>query len=293
MKDLNASFVVAPSKLAASCDAVLSQSISLEMFERLARDNAFDSLPLVQTDGWRELCAMVRLAFRSCDYVVIKGLPAIPDGRMLLLAAQIVGSTSRTYRGEQIVKHFRMSPWTTELSHTTKEGEFHTDLNIEIIPPAITGMQCLEPDPGAPTYGVSRVARLKNLMMFLKQSGDDETFKFLTERTVTMLNDHSSSSWSGHVVEQDTIRYHPETLRADMRRQGRVDAEVNVCIERIATAALAVSDSFVLDRGDILLLSNYRTLHYRGECSVQFKQFPTQFDSRSVFVLHMSAEREA
>jgi len=290
VKHLNASFVVAPPKLAASCDAVLSQSISLETLERLARDNAFDSLPLVQTDGWRELCATVRSAFRSCDYVVIKGLPAIPDGRMLLLAAQIVGSIFRTYRGGQIVKHFTMSPWTTELSHTIKEGEFHTDLNTEFTPPAITAMQCLHPDPGTPVYGVNRVTRLKDLIAFLNRSGDQETFKFLTERTVTMVNDHSSSSWSGHVVEGNTIRYHPETLRAAMRRLGRIEPEINDGIERVAKSVLAVSEAFVLDRGDILLLSNYRTLHYRGECSVHFRKFPTEFNSRSVFVLHMSEE---
>jgi hypothetical protein len=290
---VNVSVVVANPKLAGSCGDVLSHSVSLEAIEQVARDNALDSLSLFRTERWRKFSAAVRSAFESHDYVIIKGLPAIGDGRMLLLIAQILGAEFRTYRGTQIVKHFAMSPWTTELSHTTKEGEFHTDLNTEINPPAITGMQCLDPDPGAPTYGVSRVARLKNLMTFLKQSGDDHTLKFLTERTVTMLNDHSSSSWSGHVVEGDIIRYHPETLRAAMRRQGRVETDVNVRIERIATAALAVSDAFVMNRGDILLLSNYRTLHYRGECSVQFKQFPTQFDSRSVFVLHMSAEREA
>lgn len=290
---VNVSVVVANPNFAGSCGDVMSQSVPLETIEQVARNNEFDSLTLIRTEGWRQFSAAVRSAFKSRDYVIIKGLPAITDGRMLLLVAQILGGKFRAYRGMQIVKHFTMSPWTTELSHTTKEGEFHTDLNTEINPPAITGLQCLDPDPGAPKYGVSRVARLKNLVTFLEQSGDDETLKFLTERTVTMLNDHSSSSWFGHIVEGDTIRYHPETLRAAMRRQGRVEAEVNVRIESIATAALAVSDSFVLDRGDILLLSNYRTLHYRGECSVKFKQFPTQFDSRSVFVLHMSAEREA
>jgi len=289
---VNVSVVVASSKLAGCLADSLSQPVSLETLEQHARESEL-ALPLIRTEEWRKFSDGVRSAFKSQDYVIIKGMPAVADGRLLLLVAQTVGAEFRTYRGTQIVKRFTMSPWTTELSHTTKEGEFHTDLNTEIIPPAITGMQCLDPDPGAPKYGLSRVARLKKLMTFLKQSADDQTLKFLTERTVTMLNDHSSSSWSGHVVEGDTIRYHPETLRAAMRRQGRVETEVNICIERIATAAFAVSDSFVLDRGDILLLSNYRTLHYRGECSVQFKQFPTQFDSRSVFVLHMSSERES
>jgi len=287
---LSSAFVIAPPKLATSCEAALSQLEALAALEQLARDNALSTLPLIQSEDWEEFCATIRAAFGTRDYVVIRGLPACPDGGTLILAAQTIGSAFRTYRGGQIVKNFTMSPWTTELSHTTKEGEFHTDLNTEPIPPAITAMQCLHPDPGAPIFGVNRVARLTDLMAFLDESRDYETLNFLTEHTVTMLNDHSSSSWSGHVVEGDVIRYHPETLRAAMRRQGQIDPDTNELMVRVAKAALAVSEVFVLERGDILLLSNYRTLHYRGECSVAFRRFPSEFDSRSVFVLHMGKE---
>lgn len=284
------SFVIAPSKLATSCDAVLSQSDALATLEQLARDNGLGTLPLTQSEDWREFCGKVRAAFATHDHAVIRGLPASPEGGMLVLAAQTIGSAFRTYRGGQIVKHFTMSPWTTELSHTTREGEFHTDLNTEPTPPAITAMQCLHPDPGAPVFGVSRVARLTDLMAFLDKSRDNETLKFLTERTVTMLNDHSSLSWSGRVVGGNIIRYHPETLRAATRREGRTELDINELIARVARAAFSVSEAFDLERGDILLLSNYRTLHYRGECSVTFRRFPSEFDSRSVFVLHMSKE---
>jgi hypothetical protein len=196
----------------------------------------------------------------------------------------------RTYRGEQIIKHFKMSPWTTELSHTTREGEFHTDLNTESRPPSVTAMQCLDPDPGAPDYGVSRVVRLKDLLSFLEECNDAETLRFLTQETVTMLNDHSSSSWLGHVVEDDIIRYHPETLRAAARRSGQPAIALEDQIARVAQAALTVSEPFNLDRGDILLLANHRALHYRSECSVVFNLYPMDFTSRSVFILHANQE---
>jgi hypothetical protein len=51
-------------------------------------------------------------------------------------------------------------------------------------------------------------------------------------------------------------------------------------------AALAVSVPFWLDAGDVLLVSNHRALHYRGECSVVFTNFPLEFLSRSIHVLH-------
>jgi hypothetical protein len=183
-----------------------------------------------------------------------------------------------------------MSPWTTELSHTTREGEFHTDLNTESSPPAITAMQCLDPDPGAPRYGLSRVVRLTDLLTYLEECDDSETLRFLTRETVTMANDRSRSSWSGRAVEGGIIRYHPETLRAAARRSGHLAPELEDRMAGVARAALAVSEPFNLERGDVLLLSNYRTLHYRGECSVVFEKYPTEFISRSVFILHTSQE---
>jgi hypothetical protein len=185
-----------------------------------------------------------------------------------------------------------MTPWTTELSHTTREGEFHTDLNTESCPPAITAMQCCDPDPGAPQYGVSRVVRLTNLLAYLREHDDTASLRFLTQDTVTMLNDRSCSSWSGCVVEGNFIRYHPETLRAAARRSGQMTEPLEERITAVARAAFAVSEPFIMDRGDVLFLSNHRTMHYRGECSVTFKHYPTEFASRSVFILHAHRERE-
>jgi alpha-ketoglutarate-dependent taurine dioxygenase len=131
---------------------------------------------------------------------------------------------------------------------------------------------------------------MADLLTFLEESGDAETLDFLTRETVTMVNDRSQASWSGLVVEGGVVRYHPETLRAAARRDGPQEPVLEDQIAGVARAALAVSEPFILDRGDVLLLSNRRTLHYRGECSVVFKNYPTDFISRSVFILHAAEE---
>ncbi len=89
------------------------------------------------------------------------------------------------------------------------------------------------------------------------------------------------------------IRFHPETLRAAARRGGQLETILEDRIAAVAKAAFAVSQPLNMDRGDILLLSNHRTLHYRGECSVVFKSYPTEFVSRSVFILHATEELKA
>jgi hypothetical protein len=265
---------------------------ALEMLEQAARENDLGGLSLIASREWSSFSTRVREVFTSRDHIVIKGLPVSDHGATLLLAGRLIGSAFRTYRRGQIIKQFKMSPWTRELSHTTREGEFHTDLNAELLPPAITAMQCLDPDPGAPKYGINRVVQLADLLTALVEANDEETLHFLTRETVTMLNDRSSSDWSGHIVEDGLIRYHPETLRAAARRSGQPVAALEDRIAQVARAAFAVSVPFNLDRGDVLLLSNHRALHYRGECSVVFKRFPTEFTSRSVFILHTNRELE-
>ena len=117
-----------------------------------------ETLPLFLTEHWLRFRTEIRQIFKENDYAAIRGLPSEQDGAALLLAALTIGESLRIYRDGKVSKHFKMSPWTTELSHTTRAGEFHTDLNTEPNPPAITAIQCLEPDPGTPQYGITRVA---------------------------------------------------------------------------------------------------------------------------------------
>jgi len=291
VNDLNPPVVVAPSEIAAAFDSICLAPDALEALEQSARASDLADLPLLKSGEWARFSAEVHGAFAARDHLIIKGLPVSAHGATLLLTARTIGAAFRTYRGGQIIKQFTMSPWTTELSHTTREGEFHTDLNTESVSPAITAMQCLEPDPGAPRYGVNRVARLTDMLTFLAECADAKTLHFLTQERVTMLNDRSLSSWSGRAVEGDVLRYHPETLRAAARRSGEFVPALAERIAGVARAAMAVSAPFGLERGDVLLLSNHRTLHYRGECSVVFKRYPTEFSSRSVFILHAGRER--
>ncbi len=251
-----------------------------------------ETLPLFQTEYWFRFRNEVRQIFEEHDCVEIHGFPSEQNGAALLLAALTIGESLRIYRDGKVTKHFKMSPWTAELSHTTRAGEFHTDLNTEPVPPAITAIQCLEPDPGSPKYGVTRVARLAHLLDFVSLENDKRTHRFLLEDAVTILNDRSSSTRTGRIVDAGVIRYHPETIRAAGRRSAYSLRDLEQGITGIERAAESVSKPFALECGDILLISNHRTLHSRGECSVVFQDFPMFFNSRRVSVLHASRERQ-
>ena len=280
-----------PSQLAAAIAETCAIHEAVSYLEELVVSDRIEMLPMFLSEKWRHFCTEVGQMFEENDYAVLRGGPLVQDGAALLVAALTVGESLRTYRDGKVVKNFKMSPWTTELSHTTRKGEFHTDLNTEPSPPAITAIQCLEPDPGSPCYGTTRVARLPDLLEFLDRDHDKNTRRFLIEDTVTMLNERSSSSWSGRIVDAGAVRYHPETIRAAARRCGHSQQDIEQGIAGVERAANSVSTPFVLQRGDILVLSNRRTLHCRSECSVVFQKYPTEFDSRRVSVLHALRER--
>ena len=284
--------LLAPGRLAAAVTTTCAPPDAAGRLEEMVASDRVEALPLFRSEPWRCFRAEVRRVFADNDYAVLRGFPPVQDGAALLVAASTIGEALRTYRSDKVIKHFKMSPWTTELSHTTRGGEFHTDLNTEPHPPAITAIQCLAPDPGSPRYGVTRIARLRHLLDFVDREHDVRTGCFLRQDTVAMLNDRSSVRWTGRMVEAGTIRYHPDTIRAAERRSSRSLQAVEQGIAGVERAAMSVATSFVLQCGDILLLSNRRTLHSRGPCSVVFRDFPTDFDSRRVAVLHAVRERE-
>lgn len=258
--------------------------------EREVCETGSVAFPFFASDVWETFCQSTLQLWRERDHVIVRGLPALAEGASLLLASLCLAGRFKTFRNGQIVKTFRMSPWTTDLSHTTREGDFHTDINTDPEPPAVTAIQCLTPDPGSPQYGVNRVARSVDLLAYLEANGSQDLLRFLRETPVTMVNDRSQDAWTGQIVQGDRIRFHPDTVRAAMRRFEIQAPELEEHLAAIHAAALAVSTPFGLDAGDVLFVSNHRALHYRGECSVAFINFPLEFRSRAIHVLHKMSE---
>ena len=91
----------------------------------------------------------------------------------------------------------------------------------------------------------------------------------------------------GRLVQDGKIRYHPQSLRVAAKRLEQQAQDVEPVIAAIHRASMDVSLPFHTSPGDTVLVSNTFALHYRGECSVRFTKFPTEFESRSLLVLHM------
>lgn len=274
-------------------DSIRAICVRPDAFSVLEQEATSGALNASQRLGrhWRPFQEQVKALWRTHDHVIVRGLPAETAGTSLILISSTLAHRFRSYGGDKVITHFRMSPWTTELSHTLKEGHFHTDMNTSSEPPSVTGIQCKIPDPNAPQFGELRVARLSMLLELLAQHQRTDLLRFMREVDVTMVNDRSLGCWLGKIIQQEQIRFHPESIRAARRRYPeRFEAELEDHLTAIHELSMAASTPIHLGAADVLLVSNLRALHYRGACSVIFQKFPHNFTSREVHVLHMFDE---
>lgn len=234
--------------------------------------------------SWRDLMTAIVETVGRRGYAILRGMD-LDDGKTLLLLSTSLGKAFGTYGGDRIVKRFRMSPWTHSLSHTVKAGDFHTDGNVSADPPVATLMQCEVEDPGGDGFAEQRVADLKDLLVEVQT--DDDLVSFLTRDEAIMAHEGSPRMWRGRLVDEGRIRYHPASLRVAAQRTGSYDAaKLEARLAKIHDAAMAVSLPFYSRPGDVLIVSNTHALHYRGECSVRFTHYPSDYCARSLLVMH-------
>jgi len=265
-----------------------AKSQSLEALERGLLENPFSGFGLREKPEWQAFADSVREAWTARGHLVVRGIP-VDGGASSLLSALALGSRFKPYRGNKIVKHFKMSPWTTELSQTIKEGHFHTDLNTAPKPPAATVIHCIKPDPKTGA-GETRIVPLEALLTELKLRKAKDTLRLLLQTEIEMVDDRKHGSWSGLIVANNEIRFHPETLRAAARRSGTLPENLEYHLSLIRECAFAVSSPILLDRGDAVFVSNLRALHYRGPCTARYIEFPRKFEAREIYVFHLLDE---
>lgn len=261
---------------------------TLDALEKGLLEQPFYKLSLQQDSEWLEFVEQISQIWAEKGYLIVRGIP-IDDGASTILAACALNSGFKPYRGNKIVKHFKMSPWTTGLSHTLKEGFFHTDINTAPEPPAATVIHCINPDPKE-GMGETRIVPLKDLLTKLKNNNKHDTLRFMKSTQVDMVDEHKHGSWFGTIVENKNIRFHPETLRAAAKRLGTLPDDLENHLACIHENALEVSSPIHLDSGDAVFVSNHRALHYRGVCTAKFIDFPHKYEARQIYVLHLQDE---
>lgn len=268
----------------------IENSLSLESLEESVLRRQKPEFGLETNPHWLEFVRQLSEAWCHRDHAVVRGAPS-GNGASALLVGLALGSKFKPYRGDKVVKHFKMSPWTAELSQTLKEGHFHTDLNTASQPPKVTIIQCSKADP-TPGAGELRIARVSDLLEELDRASKTSSIQFLLDMEVDMVDERAEGIKTALMVENGTIRFHPETLRAAQNRLATLPHDLEERLSEISEAGMNCSTPIHLNPGDMVITSNTRALHYRGQCTVRYEKFPRIFEAREIYVLHLLDEPE-
>lgn len=164
--------------------------------------------------------------------------------------------------------NFKTKIKTLELSEELASGGFHTDFSFQDVVPDSISLQCLETDPKYPYLGRNYIVHaidifnilLKNFNLtkkYLLQISLPYTFgsKTIWLKPFYMIN--NKVEMKIHIKYVDTSK---------LKKEHYID---NISlVELINQISLNLATDIVLDKGDVLILSNRFILHKRGECSI-------------------------
>lgn len=193
-------------------------------------------------------------------------------------------SNGKLFHSERIggvVHQFSVLPGAKSLAEQASCGGYHTDFMFQPRPPAYIALLCLRPDPKHPVFGRNQIvhrddfiAKMENVFGLSEADLKCAALKYifpgrpafdvpvldnLDGRTIFRLHTSLAQDRNGPI------------LRSGLGLKEAVEA---VCSD--------VAQDFVLDRGDLLIMSNHIALHRRSECTLAYRSDGTSFDSREI-----------
>lgn len=214
------------------------------------------------------------------DYLIIRDFSAKSNDAMIL--ARLL-SDNIFYQGDSLkyIYQFETSPFQTEILSTSLGcGAFHTDFwSIADVPNYIL-LQCVSPDPKHPFYSRNQVVLVSSLLTKLNELSRDIMPALTNVSLPYMLRNKivQVKLFSFHEGKA-MIRLHPKYVEEHfLEHQHYIDG---IPIHHlISDVAQSIADDFVLNAGDILIVSNKFCLHRRGEATVIFDKTLSQWKGR-------------
>jgi len=213
-------------------------------------------------------------------YQVVRGFG--PDGARLEAELSRVsgGNLFFSARLGGFLHEFRVLPHSDNLSEQASCGGYHTDFMFQPRPPEFVALLCLRPDPKHPIYGRNQVVHRD---AFLERMG---SIYGITEED--LLKQEIDYSFPGRPpISLPILRRLDDrlilSLHTSLMPEGRLPAFGNLPLKAVIEAVCGeLAQDVVLDRGDLLLVSNHVALHRRSECTLDFNAVNRSFTSREM-----------
>lgn len=164
--------------------------------------------------------------------------------------------------------NFKTKIKTLELSEELASGGFHTDFSFQDIVPDFISLQCLEADPKYPYLGRNYIVNAIDIFNMLLNKFN-LTEKYLLEISLPYTFSKKTIWLKPFYIINNRIemKIHIKYVDTSQLKKEHYIGNVSL-VELINQISLSLSVDIVLNKGDILILSNRFLLHKRGECSI-------------------------
>mgnify|MGYP000456260636 CR=1 FL=1 len=167
---------------------------------------------------------------------------------------------------------FKTEVYSDNLSECANSGQFHTDFSFQKFAPNYIALQCINTDPKYPFLGRNYVVSIKDIfdaLLILFYKSEEEIFNLSLPYSfgdkVIWINPFYQDKKGGVAM-----RIHLSLVDSSLLKSEHYIDGISIVVI-IGHIALNKSTDFVLDQGDVLIISNKYLLHKRGECSVNIQ----------------------
>jgi hypothetical protein len=205
------------------------------------------------------------------NFLVIKNF-GINTDQFIRLNLLISKNLYFSQRMGSYLHSFKIEFYSKNLSECANSGQFHTDFSFQKDRPNYIALQCIDTDPKYPFLGRNYIVNTKDIFYALlnqfhqsEQALFNLSLPYSFGDKVIWINPFYRDK-KGEIA----MRIHLSLVDASLLKVEHYinGIPITVIIENIA---LNKSTDFVLDQGDVLILSNKYLLHKRGECSINIQ----------------------
>lgn len=238
--------------------------------------NAYNSLKLELMEG-----------IKKNGYFIVNNF-GVDKTDLLKLVSLLTNRVYYSKRMGCVIYESAISPFVNSdrITEFSDYGCFHTDFCAQEWAdiPDYVAIQCVEPDPKHPLFGLSSIASINSIFNGIERihpgfinhclgleiphvfsNGIVKNIKFLDIDT------------NGNLIIRIHTFYVAEELLKDEHYINGVPIH-----KLIQAMASQLADIFSLGAGDILIFCNKKYLHKRGECTVHFRSSINDYSSRRI-----------
>ena len=236
-----------------------------------------------------EACALVgpllTYAARG-EAVVVRGVGV--DHRLLFALAYALNLGVYHCKRLGFCDIFEVEPFTSSLSETAEPGSFHTDFSASVLRPDFVVIQCVRPDPLYPLYGRNQIANVDLVLRQVQSAFGQQAVDHLLAAVLPHRfgDEVRHIPLVGEVSGVRTMRVHTRLVARDLLESGHFVGG-HPLPDVLALCAATVADDFVLGTGDLVIFSNGRALHRRGECRLVFDEMSSGWRGRVINSIRM------